>query len=156
MIVHVEPVALRRIGRVRHDPDLDDPQPAAVIGESFNSADQPLMATWPNVNRVNRMGSFKAAPLRNVEKTGPYFHNGSVASLRDVVTFYARGGNFRDENIRDLDPDIQPIGFTTSEKQALVAFLIALTDPRVAAELLPGTFDAEACGALHASSAPTP
>jgi hypothetical protein len=68
--------------------------PAAVIGESFNNARQPEMATWPNVNRVNVQGSFKAAPLRNVELTNPYFHDGGNLTLRQQLDFYMRGGNF--------------------------------------------------------------
>jgi cytochrome c peroxidase len=68
--------------------------PAAVIGESMNNARQPEMATWPNVNRVNVQGAFKAAPLRNVEKTNPYFHDGGNLTLRQQLDFYMRGGNF--------------------------------------------------------------
>ena len=68
--------------------------PAAVIGEAVNNARQPEMATWPNVNRVNVQGAFKAAPLRNVEKTNPYFHDGGNLTLRQQLDFYMRGGNF--------------------------------------------------------------
>jgi len=68
--------------------------PAAVIGEAFNNARQPEMATWPNVNRVNAQGAFKAAPLRNVELTNPYFHDGGNLTLRQQLDFYMRGGNF--------------------------------------------------------------
>jgi hypothetical protein len=68
--------------------------PAAVIGEAVNNARQPEMATWPNVNRVNAQGSFKAAPLRNVELTNPYFHDGGNLTLRQQLDFYMRGGNF--------------------------------------------------------------
>ncbi len=45
--------------------------PAAIIGEAFNNARQPEMATWPNVNRVNTQGGVKAPPLRHVAETGP-------------------------------------------------------------------------------------
>ena len=41
--------------------------------------------------------------------TGPYFHNGDSATLRQVVEFYTRGGNFPNTNFRDLDPDIEGI-----------------------------------------------
>lgn len=68
--------------------------PAAVIGEAMNMARQPEMATWPNVNRVNVQGSFKAAPLRNVELTNPFFHDGGNLTLRQQLDFYMRGGNF--------------------------------------------------------------
>jgi len=87
--------------------------------------------------RVAVDGAFKTPGLRNVLLTGPYFHNGSVATLMEVVDFYDRGGNFCRLNRVDLDPDIQPIGMSLQEREALVAFLIALTDPRVARESAP-------------------
>jgi cytochrome c peroxidase len=89
------------------------------------------------IRRVAVDGAFKAPGLRNVALTGPYFHNGSMATLMEVVEFYDRGGNFCRLNRADLDPDIQPIGLTSGEKEALVAFLIALTDGRVARESAP-------------------
>jgi hypothetical protein len=47
------------------------------------------------------------------------------------VDFYDRGGNFCRFNFPDIDPDVTFIGFTRTEKEDLVAFLIALTDERV-------------------------
>lgn len=81
--------------------------------------------------RVAVDGAFKTPGLRNIELTAPYFHNGGQATLLQVVEFYNRGGDFADENRADLDPDIQPLGLTSTEKSALVAFLKALTDERV-------------------------
>src|ERR1041385_3483848 len=84
--------------------------------------------------RVAADGAFKTPSLRNVELTGPYFHNGSIASLQDVVEFYTRGGNFHDENEKDLDPDIHrqsALAGHPMRQLALVAFLKALTDERV-------------------------
>lgn len=81
--------------------------------------------------RVAVMGSFKAPSLRNVELTAPYFHNGGVLTLESVVNFYSRGGDFHEANIQNLDPDIEAIGLSQSQKAALVAFLKGLTDERV-------------------------
>jgi len=85
----------------------------------------------PGCAEPNVMGAIKAPSLRNVELTGPYFHNGGKATLWHVVDFYDRGGDFADQNIANLDPDIGPIGFNDTEKNALVSFLIGLTDERV-------------------------
>ncbi len=82
-------------------------------------------------------GSFKTPSLRNVELTAPYFHNGGQLTLRQVVDFYNRGGDFRDENIDDIPTDITDLGLTPAEKEALVAFLLSLTDPRVKFEQAP-------------------
>jgi cytochrome c peroxidase len=79
-------------------------------------------------------GSFKVPSLRNVELTGPYMHNGGMATLEQVVSFYDRGGNFKNP---ELDPDISPIGFTSEEKSAVIAFLESLTDERVRYERAP-------------------
>lgn len=79
-------------------------------------------------------GSFKVPTLRNVELTGPYMHNGGMATLDQVLSFYDRGGNFRNP---ELDPDISPIGFTPAEKSAVIAFLKSLTDERVRYERAP-------------------
>jgi cytochrome c peroxidase len=81
--------------------------------------------------RVAVMGSFKAPSLRNVELTAPYFHNGGMLRLEDVVNFYSRGGDFAQANMDNLDPDIEPIGLSDYSKAALVAFLKSLTDERV-------------------------
>ena len=84
----------------------------------------------PN-ERVAVNGSFKTAQLRNVELSAPYFHNGGQLTLRQVVEFYNRGGDFHDQNFNDLDPDIENLKLTTKQKDALVAFLLGLTDERV-------------------------
>jgi hypothetical protein len=72
-----------------------------------------------------------------VELTGPYFHTGGKATLRQVVNFYNRGGDFARENIDDLDVDIRPLHLSERDKDDLVAFLLSLTDQRVKNEKAP-------------------
>ncbi|MBT2303259.1 hypothetical protein J7E70_22685 [Variovorax paradoxus] len=132
--------------------------PSAVVGETFNMARQMEMSTWPNVNRVNAQGSFKAAPLRNVALTGPYFHNGGKLTLRQVLDFYLRGGDFpktnaqhrdfliahlrtEDEALGAVDPvTLLPL-FTEAQKEQIIVsvvdFMFELTDERVAFERAP-------------------
>lgn len=81
--------------------------------------------------RVAVDGAFKTPTLRNVELTGPYFHNGGKKTLKQVVDFYNRGGDFPNENIQNLDPDIEPLGLSSKEVNDLIAFLLTLTDERV-------------------------
>jgi cytochrome c peroxidase len=69
------------------------------------------------------LGAFKTPTLRQVAARAPYMHDGSIASLEEVVEYYDRGGN-RNPN---LDSELQPIGFSGEEKQALVAFLRSLS-----------------------------
>jgi hypothetical protein len=76
-------------------------------------------------------GTFKTPGLRNVELTGPYFHNGGKATLLLVIDAYNRGGDFGARNQPVPDPTIKPLGLSEAEKSDLVAFLLALTDERV-------------------------
>lgn len=92
-------------------------------------------------------GAFKTPTLRNIELTGPYFHNGSRATLEQVIEFYNRGGDrqgplYADTsgfagNPTNLDPDVEFLDLLPSDQAALVAFLKTLTDPRVANEQAP-------------------
>ncbi len=66
---------------------------------------------------------YKVPSLRNVALTAPYMHNGSLATLADVIAFYNAGG-VPNEN---LDPLIHPLNLTTDEQSDLVAFLESLT-----------------------------
>jgi len=107
------------------------------------------------VERASLCGAFKVPTLRNIAVTGPYFHNGVFASLRDAVAFYAtrdtdpkqwypKGADgsarkFDDlpaENTKAINTDEVPYDRKPGEKprlsdediDALVAFLKTLTD----------------------------
>jgi len=76
--------------------------------------------------------SFKIPSLRNIELTGPYMHNGSMASLEQVIEFYARGGNFNnDAKESTLVFSLPDLKFSAKNRQDLIAFLKTLTDDRV-------------------------
>ncbi|MGD0958647.1 MAG: cytochrome c peroxidase [Methylomonas sp.] len=72
--------------------------------------------------------AYKTPSLRNVALTAPYMHNGSLATLREVVEFYNQGG-VANEN---LSPLIKPLGLSAAEIDDLTAFLMALTGGNVA------------------------
>ncbi|MGE8337053.1 cytochrome-c peroxidase [Pseudomonas laurylsulfatiphila] len=109
----------------------------------------------PNVDFRDAVdGAFKTPTLRNIALTGPYFHNGSRATLQQVMEFYNRGGDRRGEdasntsgfqhpavnqhNGSNLDPDMTRLNLTPDEVEALVKFMeVGLTDPRVAWERAP-------------------
>ena len=101
---------------------------AQLLGNGFDPVKEPAVGP---AQRVAVDGAFKTPGLRNVEFTGPYFHNGGKATLMQVVDFYNRGGDFARANQDNLDIDIAPIGLTEAQKQDLVAFLLALSDDRV-------------------------
>lgn len=67
---------------------------------------------------------FKTPSLRNVSMTKPYMHDGSMATLGEVVDHYNKGGKGHDQQ----DNLIRPLNLTEEEKRALIAFLETLTD----------------------------
>jgi cytochrome c peroxidase len=70
------------------------------------------------------LGKFKVPTLRNVAASAPYMHDGSVATLQDVIEQYARGGR----GDPTTDPQIIPLSLSEGDKADLLAFLVALTD----------------------------
>ena len=84
--------------------------------------------------KPDNKGEFKTPTVRNAELTGPYFRTGGYLTLRQVVDFYDRGGDFDND---DKDSQVRPLGLSATEKNALVAFLLTLTDERVRCEKAP-------------------
>ncbi len=71
---------------------------------------------------------YKTPSLRNVALTAPYMHDGSLATLADVIDYYDRGGYPNEE----LDPRIHKLGLSETERQELIAFLKSLTGDNIA------------------------
>jgi cytochrome c peroxidase len=80
-------------------------------------------------------GAFKTPTLREIAFTAPYMHNGSYATLREVIDHYDRGGDQRD----NLSPEMKPLGLSEAEKAQLEAFMLALSSemPPVELPILP-------------------
>lgn len=68
------------------------------------------------------IGRFKIPSLRNVARTAPYMHNGSVSTLRAVLDHYNSGGRPH----ANRSAHIRPLGFSSAELEDLEAFLRAL------------------------------
>jgi cytochrome c peroxidase len=81
-------------------------------------------------------GRFKAPTLRNIVLTGPYMHDGSIATLEEVLAHYARGGRLISAGADAGDGRLSPLkselvkGFELGEAdtEAVLAFLHSLTD----------------------------
>lgn len=86
--------------------------------------------------KANDMGKFRALSLRNIELTAPYMHDGSVATLSEVLDIYAAGGRQISTGANAGDGRKNPFkdGFVTgfamdrSEKEDLIEFLKSFTD----------------------------
>ncbi len=68
-------------------------------------------------------GAFKTPTLREIPRTAPYMHDGSLATLEEVIEFYNRGGNPNPY----LDPELRPLQLTAEERKSLLAFLRSLS-----------------------------
>jgi cytochrome c peroxidase len=96
-------------------------------GQAFaNTGVRPVAADTGDI--LKGQARFKTPTLRNVELTGPYFHNGGQATLAQVVDFYNRGADFAGGF---TNSQIRPLGLSSGEKADLVSFLLSLTDNRV-------------------------
>jgi cytochrome c peroxidase len=76
------------------------------------------------------MGRFKSPSLRNVERTAPYMHDGRFETLEKVIDHYSK----EVKPHPNLNPQVRRLKFTDSEKAALIAFLMTLTDQKFLTE----------------------
>ena len=76
-------------------------------------------------------GAFKTPTLRDIELTGPYFHNGTAVTLTDVVDHYARGGDDRS----NVSKDVRQLDLSPQDKLDLVAFMKTLTGSQRSASI---------------------
>jgi len=72
---------------------------------------------------ASQQGAFKTPGLHSVALTAPYMHNGSLATLENVILFYNRGGDVGENR----DPQIRQLNLSRQERGDLLAFLNALT-----------------------------
>jgi len=124
----------------------------ALARQAASAGDPAQLAFHPDFTELGRfvvtkqpkdIGAFKTPGIRDVALTAPYMHDGSEATLLDVVNFYDKGG----EPNPNLDGGIVPLKLTEQEKKDLVAFMESLTgqgagSPTRAALLDPGRKEA--------------
>jgi cytochrome c peroxidase len=105
---------------------------AALARKAAAASDPQQMAFDKDFSELGRfivtkqpkdIGAFKSSGLRDIALSAPYMHDGSEATLLDVVTFYDKGG----EPNPYLDGGIVPLKLTDQEKHDLVAFMESLT-----------------------------
>ena len=138
------PFVLAAFGNPAFGPDELMPDPAGIEQCSaplWGVVPKPEVVAaelaLPNQGRLSEatFGAFKIPSLRNVELTGPYMHNGSMATLDEVLAFYNRGGNF---NSPGKDAEfLFGVGVSADTLADIRAFLLSLTDERVRWERAP-------------------
>ncbi|MDT3679284.1 MAG: cytochrome c peroxidase [Burkholderiaceae bacterium] len=119
---------LHRLGVPENPEILRDPERTIALLRQLavHGARDPMSERSDNgaqawTHRASDRGRFATPSLRGVAHTAPYMHNGTLATLAQVVDFYDRGGGRASE--------LQPLGLDARERAALVAFLEALSPP---------------------------
>lgn len=92
------------------------------IGVGMDKANERDLGRYMITKEEKDWGCFKTPTLRDITKTGPYMHDGSIKTLEEVVDYYDKGGTPNP----GLDPLIKPLNLTPSDKKALIAFLKSL------------------------------
>jgi cytochrome c peroxidase len=104
---------------------------ANLADEKFHNIGVGMEAEKPDLGRVaiskdpKDTGAFKTPTVRNVALTAPYMHDGSIATLEEVVEWYAKGGHAN----QHLSDKIRPLQLSAQDKADLVAFMLACTSP---------------------------
>jgi cytochrome c peroxidase len=99
---------------------------AQIAGDVFNTGLDPTITDAGAGN-----GRFKAPSLRNVAVRGRFMHDGRFTTLRQVVEHYDSGVRINpglDPGLRGPDGQPRRLNLTQAQKDAIIAFLHALTD----------------------------
>jgi cytochrome c peroxidase len=88
------------------------------VGVGMNK-DKPDEGRMVISKQLGDRGSFKTPTLREIARTAPYMHDGSLKTLEDVVEHYNKGGIANDQ----LDEEIYPLNLTAEEKADLITFM---------------------------------
>jgi cytochrome c peroxidase len=101
----------------------------AVLANAYNGqgtfSDDPaagMMKLAGLTQSMDQMGQFRTKSLRHLAKTAPYFHDGSAATLQDVVNFYNMGGGSANYS-GTKDPRLVPLNLSATEQADLIEFL---------------------------------
>jgi cytochrome c peroxidase len=99
----------------------------AAIDTAAITSEMSALGRFLVTREKSDIASFKTPGLRNVVVTGPYFHDGSMQTLWDVMDHYNKGDGITNPW---LDKEMQPLALSESEIDDVVAFLASLTSPQ--------------------------
>ena len=97
------------------------------IDQAAITSDLSVLGRFLVTRKQKDIAAFKTPGLRNVLLTGPYFHDGSMETLWDVMDHYNKGDGITDPW---LDEDMQPLALTEPDIDDMVSFLVSLTSPQ--------------------------
>jgi cytochrome c peroxidase len=99
------------------------------MGVFFNTGvslfEAPNRGIYERTRNAGDIGRFRAPSLRNIAVTAPYMHDGSLATLEEVIDHYAAGGRLEHPNKSRI---LRRFELTAGERRDLIEFLKTLTD----------------------------
>jgi cytochrome c peroxidase len=108
-----------------HDRGSEDAPRGGFFNTGVSSYLPPNRGLYEHTQRPEDIGGFRAPSLRNIALTAPYMHDGSLATLEEVIDHYAAGGKMEHPNKSHI---LRPFHVTDGEKRDLIEFLKSLTD----------------------------
>jgi cytochrome c peroxidase len=112
-------------GGIRFEGSRQEQGHGAFFNTGLSTYVSPNRGIYEKTLRPEDVGKFRPPTLRNIAVTAPYMHDGSLATLEEVIAHYEAGGKMADSN---KTPILRPFRLTDLEKHDLIEFLEALTD----------------------------
>ena len=88
----------------------------------------PNRGLFEQTARTEDVGKFRVPSLRNIAVTAPYMHDGSLATLEEVIQHYAAGGKLDHPNKSHI---LRRVNLTDADERDLIEFLKSLTDDKM-------------------------
>ncbi len=110
--------------------------PFNCVGEWSDHPDKSSCAVSALDGAVGEMGAFKTPSLRDVANRAPFMHTGNFATLDQVILHYDNGGAAPSTFVGTRDELMRPLMLSAPDRQALVAFLFALSGEPLPTELV--------------------
>jgi cytochrome c peroxidase len=112
-------------GGIRFEGSRQEQGHDAFFNTGVSTYVSPNRGIYEKTLRPEDMGKFRPPTLRNIAVTAPYMHDGSLATLEEVIAHYEAGGKMADSNKTRI---LRPFHLTDPEKHDLIEFLESLTD----------------------------
>jgi len=110
---------------IRYEGMKDSVREGSFFNTGATAYPAPNRGIYEYTQKPEDLGKFRAPTLRNIAVTAPYMHDGSLATLEDVIDHYAAGGKTSHANKSRI---VKPFTLSVSEKRDLIEFLRSLTD----------------------------
>jgi cytochrome c peroxidase len=106
----------------------NDQERGGFFNTGVSHYEAPNRGVYEQTHRPEDIGKFRAPTLRNIAVTAPYMHDGSLATLEEVIDHYAAGGKFDHPNKTHI---LHGFSLTEGDRRDLVEFLKSLTDEQL-------------------------